>query len=465
MRPTGAFGKARPRWAPVVVLAVVAAACAGSRTADEGAADGGPASTPAATGSGWIGEDGDLDWSSPGGPGAADAVSERALGGTAAAGGEPGAADTVAPGPVPPGAPLDPPESVAPPVDTRLNAGSVDDNERWEDYLLYRQDALASGLAVHDVDVAGRRILRVTDGSGRPVLGAQVEIRSGDDVVTRRSTFADGRMMFFAPAAGTGSQDPTPPLRARITKGDATTEVELSSDALAYDVTLDGAPAAPEPVPLDVLFLIDATGSMADEIEQLKANMVSVAEQVDALDPRPDVRFAMTVYRDQGDVFVTRTFDFTTDVDAFTAALREVVAAGGGDYPEALDQALHDALTQPAWRDGDAIRLVFLVADAPPHLGDGLDSTTVDYAADGIAAAERGVKIHPIAANEADDQAEYVMRQLAQLTFGRFNFLTYGADGRTPGESTSRHVDEYSVLSLDELVVQLVADEVAALRG
>ena len=47
-----------------------------------------------------------------------------------------------------------------------------------------------------------------------------------------------------------------------------------------------------EPVALDVVFLIDATGSMGDEIEQLKANMVSVAEQIDKLTPRPDVRFA-----------------------------------------------------------------------------------------------------------------------------------------------------------------------------
>ena len=105
---------------------------------------------------------------------------------------------------------------------------------------------------------------------------------------------------------------------------------------------------------------------------------------------------------------------------------------------------------------------MFLVADAAPHLDYADDA---DYAVEMDVAAQRGVKIHPIASSGLDDQGEYVMRQLAQYTTGRFNFLTYGADGVSPGDSTPHHVDDYSVLSLDELVVQLVSDELAALAG
>ncbi len=56
-----------------------------------------------------------------------------------------------------------------------------------------------------------------------------------------------------------------------------------------------------------------------------------------------------------------------------------------------------------------------------------------------------------------------MFRQLAQYTTGRFNFLTYGADGHSPGTSTPHHVEDYSVLSLDALVVRLVQDEIDAL--
>ena len=79
-------------------------------------------------------------------------------------------------------------------------------------------------------------------------------------------------------------------------------------------------------------------------------------------------------------------------------------------------------------------------------------------------AAERGITIHPIASSGLDDQGEYVFRQLAQTTGGRFVFLTYGADGE-PGDGTTHDVDDYSVLSLDDLVVRIVEDTLAPLAG
>ncbi|MCZ7528679.1 MAG: VWA domain-containing protein [Acidimicrobiia bacterium] len=350
-----------------------------------------------------------------------------------------------------------------PPASTALRAGSVDDNERWEDYLLYRQDFAALGIPVHDVDVSGRQVLTVVTPDGRPVLGALVQVLDADgEQVAEVRTHADGRALFLASPGTVGDQQQPSRLRVVVEKGDARTEAELDPESREHTVTLDAASTA-EPTRLDVLFLIDATGSMGDEIEQLKANMVAVAERIDALPARPDVRFGMTVYRDRGDVFVTRTFDFTGDVATFTTALREVVADGGGDAPESLNQGLHDAIHEPSWRIDDTVSLVFLVADAPPHLDYEDDA---DYAAEVFEAAERGIKVHPIASSGLDDQGEYVFRQIAQLTMGRFNFLTYGAGGAPePGDATTHHVDDYSVLSLDELVVRLVTDELAALSG
>jgi Mg-chelatase subunit ChlD len=209
------------------------------------------------------------------------------------------------------------------------------------------------------------------------------------------------------------------------------------------------------------MFVIDATGSMSDEIEQLKANIVSISDQLAQLPTKPDVRFATTVFRDRGDAFVTRTFDFTSDVKAFQDALRAVEADGGGDTPEAVNAAVFDAIHKPAWRGGETVSLAFLIGDAAPHLDDPDDP---DYAAEVFEAAERGIKIEPIASSGLDDQGEYVFRQLAQLTGGRFSFLTYGAGGAPePGDATTHHVKDYSVLSLDDLVVRLITEELAPL--
>ena len=141
--------------------------------------------------------------------------------------------------------------------------------------------------------------------------------------------------------------------------------------------------------------------------------------------------------------------------------LRSVAADGGGDTPEDVDAGLHDAVGKVAWRGDDAVKLILLVGDAAPHL-DYTDAAS-DYVVDAVEAARRGIKVHALAASGLDDQGEYVFRQIAQATEGRFVFLTYGADGG-PGDSTTHHVAGYTPEALDDLVVSLVSDELAPCR-
>ena len=108
------------------------------------------------------------------------------------------------------------------PQSAALRAGSVDDNERWEDYLLYRQDFLRTGIAVHDVDVSGRRIVTVEDQKGHPVLGATVQLLAGQRVIAEAKTHADGRVFLFPPPTDLGGgQQQGPPPRVVVEHGDA----------------------------------------------------------------------------------------------------------------------------------------------------------------------------------------------------------------------------------------------------
>jgi hypothetical protein len=171
----------------------------------------------------------------------------------------------------------------------------------------------------------------------------------------------------------------------------------------------------------------------------------------------------MTLYRDEGDTFVSSTYDFTGDVAAFRQALGQVVADGGGDYPEALDEGLAEALAVPSWRDpATTVQLVFLVADAPPQIG---RQVAVPYTASIVDAVARGIKVFPVASSESDDQAEAVFRQLAAATGARFVFLAGGADGNATGANTDITSTDYEELPLDALVVRLVTEELAALTG
>ncbi len=343
-----------------------------------------------------------------------------------------------------------------PPVEVGLQAGSVDDNETWEDYLRYREAFALLGIPFDDLPVDGRRIITVHDENGLPVLDATVRITGGGGTTTLRSG-SDGRVVFLAPVGDLDEQQSAPTFEATVTHGSSTTTEELGSEPnqtiVLEGVEHDGA------VRLDVLFLVDATGSMGDEIERLKANMVGVAEKISASDAKPDVRFALTSYRDTTDDYVARTVDFTADVGSFVESLRGLVADGGGDTPEALNEAFAQAVSEPRWRtDDDVVRLVFLIADAPPHIGRGTSYVESIRAAAGI-----GVRVFPIASSGTDDQAEYVLRQIAQATLGRFVFLSYGADGAALGAGSNIDDEDYDVLALDDLVVRLVEEQLAPL--
>ena len=337
-----------------------------------------------------------------------------------------------------------------------LRAGSVDDNAEWDDYLLYRLRFAEWNILVHEIDVTERHIIQIINRQGQPVLGAKVTI--SDDAgqeLGSMYTHADGKVLFFPLASGS----PDAQLyQIHVEKGSATANYSLNRNERDHVVVLN-AHSANNPVRLDVHFLIDATGSMSDEIGQLKTNMITISERIHALPSRPDVRFGMTIYRDRGDLFVSRTFEFTPDIENFTEELRNIAAEGGGDYAESLNEGLHNAIHLPEWRVEETVSLIFLVADAPPHLDYAND---FNYAEDVFEAVERGIKIFPLASSGLDDQGEYIFRQLAQISSGKFLFLTYGAGG-APGDDTPHHVDDYSVLSLDELVVRLVEEELAQL--
>jgi Mg-chelatase subunit ChlD len=340
-----------------------------------------------------------------------------------------------------------------------VTAGMVDDNADFGEYLAYRQRH--AGLPVRERDIAERYLLEVTDANGHPVHDAEVAVqRQGlaEPVMWARTDTA-GRVWLHPRAFLQGADERT--LGVAVRKGSVHSRALLMrGQSNAVQVRL-GAVAA-QPVRLDLVFLIDATGSMGDEIAKLKASMRAMAQQIAQLPGQPDICWGLVSYRDRGDAYLTRTHDFTDDLGAFQQQLAGVQAHGGGDTPEALNEALHEAVHRMSWRQ-QAARMVVLVADAPPHL----DYNGPQYDRDMQAALAKGIKLFAVGASGLDPVGEYIYRQMAQYTAGRFVFLTYrDADnpGSGPGTQTKHDVTQYSVQTLDRLVVRLVSDELARLK-
>lgn len=144
----------------------------------------------------------------------------------------------------------------------------------------------------------------------------------------------------------------------------------------------DVAAVVVEPAPtgrprIEVVFVLDTTGSMSGLLEGAKEKIWAIANRLAAGEPRPDLRVGLVAYRDRGDEYVTRRFAFSDDMDAVYAELLSYQAGGGGDTEEHVGQGLHDALHGMQWSGGqDVLKLVFLVGDAPPHddYQDGMDT-------------------------------------------------------------------------------------------
>ena len=347
------------------------------------------------------------------------------------------------------------------PAHETVTAGMQDDNADFGEYLAYRQRHI--GLAVRERDISERYLLEVTDSSGRPVHDAEVAVQRpgiAQPVMWARTDTA-GRVWLHPRAFMAPSPNDERTLGVAVRKGAMQARATLQrGQAQAVQVQL-GAPAPAQRPRLDLVFLIDATGSMGDEIAKLKGSMRAVAQQISQLPGQPDICYGLVAYRDRGDVFLTRSHDFTDDLGAFQQVLARVQAGGGGDTPEALNEALHETVHGLSWR-ADAARMVVLVADAPPHL----DYGGPQYDRDMQAALSKGIKLFAVGASGLDPVGEYIYRPMAQYTAGRFVFLTYkdaANPASGPGTQTPHDVGQYSVQTLDRLIVRLVGDEMARL--
>jgi von Willebrand factor type A domain len=116
---------------------------------------------------------------------------------------------------------------------------------------------------------------------------------------------------------------------------------------------------------LDLVFVMDTTGSMRDELADVQANLLGVIRVLARL--APSLRIGFVAFKDRGAAYVTRGFPLSPMTqDNVLKVIRfvgEMSAEGGGDDPEPVDEALAVATAMP-WRD-DAQGQIIVIGDAP----------------------------------------------------------------------------------------------------
>ncbi len=120
---------------------------------------------------------------------------------------------------------------------------------------------------------------------------------------------------------------------------------------------------------LDIVFVLDATNSMAPYIAEAKKRLQSILDVITGLVPK--TRFGIVAYKDYGDDYglnAVKSLPLSEDVERVRRFINDIVAAGGGDLPEPVHEALQVATNRKtmAWGAGRK-HVIILIGDSPVH--------------------------------------------------------------------------------------------------
>ncbi|MCR5718597.1 MAG: hypothetical protein K6F80_06160 [Oscillospiraceae bacterium] len=335
------------------------------------------------------------------------------------------------------------------PEPRQLTAGEWRDHDNWG-FFSNLVNAGTIEFPSFGIDPCHRVSVELKDGAGAPLANADVVLLDKDGgEIWKSVTDKNGIAYLFETAkqhgvsvkAVSGGAEVTAdvPASADGTQGDTNTCTDRS-----VSMTLDTAAVVLDKT--QVMFIVDTTGSMGDEMLYLQSDFASIAEEVgDA-----GTMYSALFYKDVGDTYVTRSEGFTSDVNALKKQLNKEVADGGGDEPEAVAEAFTEAFVNENWDDG-AVKIAFLIYDAPPH-----DEKSEELLTAIESASEKGIRLVPVVSSNGSRETELFGRACAICTNGSYVFLT--DDSGIGGSHLEPIIGDYEVEKLHDIIVRIIQD-------
>jgi hypothetical protein len=332
----------------------------------------------------------------------------------------------------------------------QLTAGEINDFSKWKMWQDLSKGELASYQKMWEIAPSGRYTVMLQSESGIPIVDAIVQLLLNRDVVFTTRTDNTGKAECWLTI-----KNETPIVNGKLSiqinyngKTSTINKVTAFENGLNHQKL---AISCQEVENVDVAFVVDATGSMGDEINFLQAEMSDIIFQSKQISNKLNFRFANVYYRDEGDSYVTKSMNFNRILSESDAFINEQAAGGGGDFPEAMDIGLDSAINNLSWSENARARILFLILDAPPHQGSVVNERLQRLI---LQAAEKGIRIVPIGASGIDKSTEYLMRALALGTNGTYTFLT---DHSGIGNSHIKpSTDTYEVETLNAIIVRIM---------
>ena len=334
-----------------------------------------------------------------------------------------------------------------------LTGGEWRDNSNfvfWTKLFEQRAD-WADAIDSWKISTLDRVFVRVKDANGSPGAGMTVKLTSGNTILWESVTDSRGEAFLYQSLLPSEDIARADKIIVEAADGRAVT-TPIADDYKATDTAIEIAvpDSSPMRTKLDLMMMIDTTGSMSDELSYLQTELENVINRV-VDNTQADVQLSVNFYRDNGDDYVVRDFGFTDRIGIALDHLEDQRASGGGDYPEAVTKALDNGINAHDWRS-DSEKLMILVLDAPPHHDDGVAQLKQLIRS----ASKLGIRIIPVASSGVDTDTEFLCRCMAMATGGTYTFLT---DDRGIGNShLEPTIGNYTVEKLNDMLVRIISD-------
>lgn len=328
-----------------------------------------------------------------------------------------------------------------------VTAGEWNDLDNWDFYQKTLMKEPFKGFPDDWQMYTNHRIAVAITAKNKPAANATVTLFRNDTPIWTAKTDNLGRAELWVGAFQKEKELNTALLRLKVNEQWVSTAA--ISETQVNRIALDEALPSPTNV-VQIAFMVDATGSMGDELEFLKMDLKKVIAEVQKTNTQLKISTATVFYRDEGDEYVVKHSPFTEDINQTTEFISQQRADGGGDFPEAVDKALVQ-LNQLQWQPEARTRIAFLVLDAPPHNKPAVINS-IQYSVK--TAAANGIKLIPVVASGIDKTTEFLMRFIAMYTNGTYVFITdHSGIGNKHLEPS---VGEYQVEKLSYLMVRLI---------
>lgn len=330
-----------------------------------------------------------------------------------------------------------------------LTGGEIRDLKNWDNWL--RVFSFSEEYMGQWNMVLNRRAVVYVHNGDMPLRNIHVRLMQEDEVLYEAVTDTAGYAYLFYQYVSGSQQSPT---AVCVQAADDHWQSFDYSPDTANEQVLDVALSQEnQAVKVDLMYVVDTTGSMGDELEYLKAEIQDVIERAEE-QTGAQIRTSVNFYRDEDDAYVVRYYDFREDAAEVAALVAEQTADGGGDQPEAVHTALRNALHEHDWSEDSTVKLMFLVLDAPPHEDEEVRKEILELTED---AAAMGVRIIPVAASGADDAAQQLFRGMAVMTGGTFIFLDDNS-GVGGSHTVTVQPQEYKSEYLNEMMIRIIGE-------